>query len=160
MDIDEIIEQNRAALLSKSQNKKYRSFGHIFWEDFSDNRKSLEIIRTITVAFPLIATIIMLIMAAVLCDGNCYICVSERTTGAPVGPISILFMLVPFAIYTVGNSNTTLILGDIVTLVINLITLEMYGRNDVITSTAYIIYIIFIYLMFRRPFLKWYKLNK
>lgn len=170
MDIDEIVKQHREALLDKSQSKKDKSFWLIFWEEFSKTREELDTCRAITVLFPVIAAIVTLIISLVLCGGHCsdnccsecLICAAAAGTG-PIGLISILFMLVPFAIYAGSNGNTTvviIVIADIVTAVMNLIVLEMYDRNAVITSIAFIIYIIFIYLMFKKPFLKWYKINK
>lgn len=168
MDIDEIVKQHREALLDKSQSKKDKSFWLIFWEEFSKTREELEACRAITVLFPVIAAIAMLIICIVLCGdccsdnccSKCLICAAADEVTGPIGLISILFMLVPFAIYAGSNGNTTIVIADIVTAVMNLTVLEMYGRNAVITSIAFIIYIIFIYLMFKKPFLKWYKINK
>jgi hypothetical protein len=164
MNIDEIIEQHKAALLSRSETKKHKSFWYIFWEDFSDNQA----IRVIAMMFPIIAAVTTLIISLVLCGGccsgsccsECIICVAAAADTGPIGLISILFILIPFAIYSSSDSNTATVIADIITAVINLIVLEMFDRNVVITSIAFIIYIVFIYLMLKRPFLKWYKINQ
>lgn len=168
MGIDEIIEQHRVAILSKNKDKKYKSFGHIFWEDFSKTREDLEAMRAITFLFPAIAAIAMLVVSLILCGSccsdnccsECLICIAAAAETDPVCLLSMLFMLVTFPIHFASNSNTTRIIADTVTAVLNLIVLEIYGRNTIVTCTAFIIYIIFIYLMFKRPFIKWYKLNK
>lgn len=168
MNIDEIVEHHRAVLLSKSQVEKDKSFGHIFWEEFSKNREELEAIRAITVLFPAIAAIAILVVGLILCGGGCsdnccsecLICIVEAAETSPVCLLSMLFMLVTFPIHFASNSNTTRIVADIVTAVLNLVVLEMYGRNAVITSIAFILYIIFIHILFETPFIKWYKLNK
>lgn len=159
MDIDEIVKQHKNLI----STKKSKSFSCIFLEELND-RTNLEVIRCIVFLFPFIAILATIIKAIILCDdicsanccSECFFCTEEYG----IGLFSVLFIIVPFFIYLLGDSTTSIVIADIITLVINLIVLEMYGRNDVITSIAFILYILFLYLMFKRPFLKWYKLNK
>lgn len=169
MNIDEIVEHHRTVLLSKSQVEKDKSFGHIFWEEFSKPREELEAIRTITVLFPAIAAIAMLVVhGLILCGGccsdnccsECLICIAAAAETGPVCLLSMLFMLVTFPIHFASDNNIVSIIADVVTAVLNLVVLEMYGRNAVITSIAFIIYIVFIHILFEKPFIKWYKINK
>lgn len=162
MDIDKIIEQHRDAISTRQQLRKSKSFSFIFWEEFK-NRTELLVIRIIVLAFPIIAIFTAVIMAAVLCEGwcstdccsDCILCTQEF----PICVFSMFLSLIPLPLFFI-KGNTTAIIADILILIVNLITIGMFDGNRIIAFIAYILYMIFLYLMFRKPFLKWHKLNK
>lgn len=161
MNIDEIIEHHKKALSEREKELKEKSFSNIFWEEFSIKDDAFWTIRLIISLFPIIAALLAFLLCMVICYNqgccaNCILCTKNSVL------LSGLFIVITLPI-TVGisgsNSKKLIVIVDIITLICNIFVIEIYERHPIVIFAAWILYVISLYITFKKPFLKWFKLN-
>lgn len=154
MVIDDIIEQHKIILSKNEQFRKSKSFSNIFWKDYKSSFSNSFVRKIALPLFPIVVSLV--IPFALAGDVN----IDEKILSHVISSLFTAFLL-PETIAVSYSENTKRIVGlEVLTLVFNLITLYMFDWNFVIVFLLSILYIASFYSIFKKPFIKWLKVNR
>ena len=154
MTINDIIEQHKTILSKNEQLRKSKSFSNIIWKNYPSSFSNSFVRKIALPLFPIIAPIVINFALA----GE--VAIDEKIPGFVISSFFTAFLL-PKSIAVSDCENTKRIVRlEVLTLVFNLITLYILDWNFIIVFWLSILYIASFYSIFKKPFIKWWKINK
>ena len=154
MIIDDIIEQHKIILSKNERLRKSKSFSNIFWKDYQSSFSN-SFVRKI--ALPLFPIVVSLVIPFALAGE---VAIDEKIPSFVISSFFTAFLL-PKSMAVSDSRNTKRIVRlEVLTLVLNLITLYMLDWDLVIVFWLSILYVASFYSIFRKPFNEWRRVNK
>ena len=154
MTINDIIEQHKTILSKNEQLRKSKSFSNIVWKNYPSSFSNSFVRKIALPLFPIIAPLVLNFALAGEVD------IDEKIPGFVISSFFTVFLL-PKSIAVSDCKNTKHIVKlEVLTLVFNLITLYILDWNFIIVFWLSILYIASFYSIFKKPFNKWWKVNK
>lgn len=154
MTINDIIEQHKTIFSKNEQLRKSKSFSNIVWKNYPSSFSNSFVRKIALPLFPIIAPLVINFALA----GE--VAIDEKIPGFVISSFFTVFLL-PKSIAVSDCKNTKRIVRlEVLTLVFNLITLYILDWNFIIVFWLSILYIASFYSIFKKPFIKWWKVNK